>query len=207
MNMLVETSRGDSRHGSVGMGFGETIERSERGFGICCSDILDPNIEERVREVRDVWFDERLNEHGLIRKSHPEVYSSDTYRHFMQDDVLDLFLSHWIDFIKSVAIHKFDEYREFFDHLVFEGAQGLALDMDTGFFPHVTRSNCGLKNVRKLVPDEVLNVYYVTRSYTTRHGAGPLPYEAVGVVSVDCKLGKIYENVIISLYSTHKAKG
>jgi adenylosuccinate synthase len=60
-------------------------------------------------------------------------------------------------------------------HLVFEGAQGLLLDEHTGQFPYVTRSNTGLTNVVKLAPvDEALNVWYVTRAYLTRHGAGPM---------------------------------
>lgn len=33
---------------------------------------------------------------------------------------------------------------------VVRGAQGLLLDQDRGFFPHVTRSNTGLRNVLAL---------------------------------------------------------
>jgi adenylosuccinate synthase len=64
--------------------------------------------------------------------------------------------------------------------LLFEGAQGLLLDQDRGFFPHVTRSNTGLRNVLTLADEwglERLEVTYVTRAYLTRHGAGPLPHE------------------------------
>lgn len=58
--------------------------------------------------------------------------------------------------------------------LVYEGAQGLLLDMDYGFYPHVTPSHTGLDNL----PPEHLqgaNVYLVTRTYTTRHGNGYEP--------------------------------
>ncbi len=64
--------------------------------------------------------------------------------------------------------------------LLFEGAQGLLLDQDRGFFPHVTRSNTGLRNVLALADElglERLEVTYATRAYLTRHGAGPLPRE------------------------------
>jgi adenylosuccinate synthase len=67
-------------------------------------------------------------------------------------------------------------------HLVFEGAQGLLLDQDLGrglgFFPHVTRSHTGLRNVAALARSagvDRLRVHYVLRPYLTRHGAGPLP--------------------------------
>jgi adenylosuccinate synthase len=66
--------------------------------------------------------------------------------------------------------------------LVFEGAQGLLLDQDNrADFPHVTRSHTGLRNVRSLAGElsiDALEVLYVSRSYLTRHGAGPLPGEA-----------------------------
>lgn len=58
--------------------------------------------------------------------------------------------------------------------LIYEGAQGLLLDMDYGFYPHVTPSHTGLDNL----PPEHLqgaNVYFVTRTYTTRHGNGYEP--------------------------------
>ncbi|MEZ5580424.1 MAG: adenylosuccinate synthetase [Candidatus Competibacteraceae bacterium] len=62
----------------------------------------------------------------------------------------------------------------------FRRRQGLLLDQDRGCFPHVTRSNTGLRNVLALADElglERLDVTYVTRAYLTRHGAGPLPRE------------------------------
>jgi adenylosuccinate synthase len=62
---------------------------------------------------------------------------------------------------------------------IFEGAQGLKLDMDAGAFPYVTRSNTGLQNVAHLLQgiDREVNVHYMTLAYRTRHGAGPLQHE------------------------------
>jgi len=64
---------------------------------------------------------------------------------------------------------------------VFEGAQGLLLDQNNKeFFPHLTRSNTGMRNVNALAEMAGftdLDIYYVTRTYLTRHGAGPLPGE------------------------------
>lgn len=58
--------------------------------------------------------------------------------------------------------------------LVFEGAQGLLLDMDYGFFPNVTPSHTGLDNLDSQTLDNA-NVHLVTRTYTTRHGNGYEP--------------------------------
>jgi adenylosuccinate synthase len=73
----------------------------------------------------------------------------------------------------------YDEFQNY--DLVFEGAQGLLLDQTFGFFPHVTRSNTGTKNIIKILENfpiiDELKVNHITRVYTTRHGAGPLSYE------------------------------
>jgi adenylosuccinate synthase len=66
------------------------------------------------------------------------------------------------------------------DNIIFEGAQGLLLDQDHHYFPHVTRSKTGIDNVLELVSEsdiDNLDITYVTRAYATRHGAGPFPCE------------------------------
>ncbi len=68
--------------------------------------------------------------------------------------------------------------------VVYEGAQGLLLDMDYGFFPNVTPSHTGLDNLNPETLSQA-NVYLVTRTYTTRHGNGyeprhPLSWDLTG---------------------------
>lgn len=61
-----------------------------------------------------------------------------------------------------------------FDVYIFEGSQGLLLDMERGFYPNVTPSKVGLNGI----PEGYLRdaeLYLVTRSYTTRHGNGYEP--------------------------------
>lgn len=72
--------------------------------------------------------------------------------------------------------------------LLFEGAQGLLLDQDHEFFPHVTPSKTGLANPSQLAREwgvEHLHALYVTRAYATRHGAGPFPREVPGLAYPD----------------------
>ena len=60
---------------------------------------------------------------------------------------------------------------------IFEGSQGLLLDMNTGFMPHCTPSKVGLN----AIPEQYLNnadVYFVMRNYLTRHGNGYIPQYA-----------------------------
>jgi len=56
------------------------------------------------------------------------------------------------------------------DDVIFEGSQGLLLDQEIGFFPHVTRSYTGSKMIWNYDPE----YYLVTRAYQTRHGEGPM---------------------------------
>lgn len=62
----------------------------------------------------------------------------------------------------------------FYDVLIFEGSQGLLLDMERGFYPNVTPSRVGLNGI----PEEFFEnaeVYLVARTYLTRHGNGYEP--------------------------------
>jgi len=66
---------------------------------------------------------------------------------------------------------------------VFEGSQGILLDQNHGFYPHVTRGNVTSKNameiIKRIGDKEAYNtkIYYVSRTYATRHGAGNLEHE------------------------------
>lgn len=67
-----------------------------------------------------------------------------------------------------------DAIISFFDVLIFEGSQGLLLDMESGYYPNVTPSKVGLNGV----PEHLLKdaeLYLVERTYLTRHGNGYNP--------------------------------
>jgi adenylosuccinate synthase len=64
--------------------------------------------------------------------------------------------------------------------VVFEGAQGVLLDLDHGTYPFVTSSNpvAGAACVGAGVgPKEIDDVWGIAKAYTTRVGAGPFPSE------------------------------
>lgn len=77
-----------------------------------------------------------------------------------------------------------------YDVLIFEGSQGLLLDMDCGFYPHVTPSRVGLNGIEPQFLKGA-EVYLVTRTYTTRHGNG---YEPKYPLNIDLS-GKHETNV------------
>ena len=67
-------------------------------------------------------------------------------------------------------------YMSDFDVLIFEGSQGLLLDGKYGFNPHTTPSAVGLNGCLNYILDNAnIEAYFVTRTYTTRHGNGYEP--------------------------------
>ena len=75
---------------------------------------------------------------------------------------------------------KMDQFRSEGKKILFEGAQGILLDVDHGTYPYVTSSNtvagaaaigtgCG--------PNVIDYVLGITKAYTTRVGEGPFPSE------------------------------
>ncbi len=62
--------------------------------------------------------------------------------------------------------------------ILFEGAQGVLLDIDFGTYPYVTSSNPtpgGILTGSGIPPNLISNIIGVTKAYTTRVGKGPFP--------------------------------
>ena len=87
---------------------------------------------------------------------------------------------------------KIDEFKSQEKKILFEGAQGILLDVDHGTYPFVTSSNtvasaaatgsgCG--------PNSINYVLGITKAYTTRVGEGPFPTELTD--EIGDKLGSI----------------
>ena len=80
----------------------------------------------------------------------------------------------WVN--KFCHIRKLEDIEDNYGSLIFEGSQGLLLDMDNGFMPNCTPSKVGLNGI----PEKYLQnaeVFLVMRSYLTRHGNG---YDPIG---------------------------
>ena len=87
--------------------------------------------------------------------------------------------------MNSHSLCSSDEYfLNQYDNIIFEAAQGLLLDQNNiDYFPHLTPSNTGIKNPKKIIEniewnDDInIETCYVSRTYLTRHGAGKFPSE------------------------------
>lgn len=172
INQAVERVRGDGRHGSCGLGFGETIERNtESGFALTVADLGRPDLKARLFDLRQNWVPRRLAQLGI------DDLSPDEAGILANDDVEAVFLEDCRAFADTVRTTSDGALGEN-GRVIFEGAQGLQLDQAIGVFPHVTRSHTGLVNVLHIAREaglEDIEAVYLTRAYSTRHGAGPLP--------------------------------
>lgn len=164
-----ETSTG--RHGSCGVGINTTIMRSNYA-SIQFMECDDASfLRRRCEDIQNYYVAKAEQENVVLQ----DFFHSPE----MQDDFVAHTLLVWEN-LKPLSYRKLSGY----ETLVMEGAQGLLLDQgNREWFPHVTHSNTGSKNPIEILyegafyRDADIDVYYVTRSYLTRHGAGPLPGE------------------------------
>jgi len=174
LNRAIEEARGHQRHGSVGVGFGETIERAESGFPLTISDLADRSKTNAIlAAIAADWVPQRLKRLGLAT-------SDSTIAQITRAREIAAWRAEVTTMLAGLTIAPITKAVRGRSPL-FEGAQGLLLDMDHGHaFPHVTRSNTGLQNILVLSQEAGiarLEVTYVTRPYLTRHGSGPLHHE------------------------------
>jgi len=75
---------------------------------------------------------------------------------------------------------KIDEFKKKKKKILFEGAQGILLDVDHGTYPFVTSSNTVASSAATGTgcgPNTINYVLGITKSYITRVGEGPFPTE------------------------------
>jgi len=190
INQCWETALGDSRFGSCGLGVYEAIIRSkEPEYAITVKEIKDANdkndwtlIAEKLDIICMDYVPARLHE-VLDGRNIPEQFVSN----FEKDYVLS-FLSDLAFFIRHVTVKKFTkaELSTKYKRLVFENAQGLAISQryyeqgenTTPTYTGLSSDFDALDSFDVKSMDEFdIEVCYVTRWYTTRHGAGILPGE------------------------------
>lgn len=184
INRALEKAR-DQKHGSCGMGIGETIEREESGVNLRVVQLKagKPYVMNGVEQTYSVMLRNRLERVREHFEDRVALLGLEIDEDLLARE-LDAFVHDAAVFINCVKLANDVDVFELYDHIIFEGAQGLSLDQNSSDFPHVTRSNTGLQNVAMLLDrfEGTIEIYYVTRAFLTRHGAGPLKNE------VECNL-------------------
>ncbi len=157
---------GTTKHGSVGVGFGTTIQRNEDHYRLFVRDLQYP-------AIRDAKL-------KLLQEKYYGYVSPDNSKTAM---MIEKFKAACDDLVSRYEITNIINLIGI-DNLIFEGSQGIMLDKDYGFFPHVTRSNTTSKNAIEIIKKlgfetKYVNTYYITRAYQTRHGNGYMSNEGL----------------------------
>lgn len=172
LNHIIESSRNSDKHGSCGLGIFETINRHKE-IPITISDLTlmkYPTFIELMGTVKSYAIN-RINELGIVLSDdHKQLLELDVTHQFVRD--VQAFLTRTCT-VGTEHLKQYDTY-------IFESAQGLLLSEKHGVMPHLTPSDPGLATPLELCNElrvKTVNVCYVTRCYTTRHGNGPLKNE------------------------------
>ncbi|MET7769050.1 adenylosuccinate synthetase [Nocardia sp. NPDC005366] len=162
-NRAREDARGSSRHGSCGRGIGETARYALEHDAPLVADCLRPS----------VLFDKLR----LLAAHYGPLIAPSAHRYEPIADLVDMYR----EFAAAVRVVGPDHLRGLAvrGRLIFEGAQGVLLDEWRGFHPHTTWSTATPDNARALLAEVGATAFTlgVTRTYPTRHGAGPFPTE------------------------------
>jgi adenylosuccinate synthase len=174
-----EERRGDHRIGTTGRGIGPAYEDKVGRRAIRVCDLADAKaLEWRIDDVL-------LHHNALLRGlGEPEVDRLELLAalNAVAPQVLPYAAPVW---------RLLDEARSRGRRILFEGAQGMMLDVDHGTYPFVTSSNAVAGQATTgsgIAPAAIGYVLGITKAYTTRVGAGPFPTELTGAIGE--KLGE-----------------
>ena len=168
MDEIREDAAGKAKIGTTRRGIGPAYEDKVGRRSIRVMDLLsEKNLDNRLKTV--------LMHHNAIRKGlGKSIYQKDKLKKDLMKIAPEI-----LKYSQPVW-KKIDEFKKKGKKILFEGAQGILLDVDHGTYPFVTSSNtvasaaatgsgCG--------PNLINYVLGITKAYTTRVGEGPFPTE------------------------------
>ena len=168
MDAIREDAAGKEKIGTTRRGIGPAYEDKVGRRGIRVMDLIsETNLDQRLEKV--------LVHHNAIRKGlGKKIFEKNK----LKSELLKI-APEILKYSKPVW-KKIDEFKSKGKKILFEGAQGILLDVDHGTYPFVTSSNtvasaaatgtgCG--------PNTINYVLGITKAYTTRVGEGPFPTE------------------------------
>ena len=180
LDSIREDNTKDTKIGTTRRGIGPAYEDKVGRRSIRVIDLLsEENLDQKLTTI--------LEHHNALRRGMgKKEYSKEK----LKDELLNI-APKILKYSKPVW-KKIDEFKKNNKKILFEGAQGILLDVDHGTYPFVTSSNtvasaaatgsgCG--------PNSINYVLGITKAYTTRVGEGPFPTELTDEVGE--KLGTI----------------
>ncbi|MDM8311442.1 MAG: adenylosuccinate synthase [Clostridium cadaveris] len=169
LDALKEKARGANSIGTTGKGIGPCYTDKFERCGIRICDLINKDV-----------LKEKLQENLTLKNKYiTKVYDGEALD-------FDTIYNQYVEyaekvkpFVKDVSVILNEEIKED-NSILFEGAQGMLLDIDYGTYPFVTSSNTtagGVSSGAGIGPNKVNEVIGITKAYTTRVGKGPFPTE------------------------------
>lgn len=169
LDALKEKSRGKDLIGTTGKGIGpcytDKVERS--GIRICdllnekvLKEKIEASLQVKNAMIKDVFGGEAIDSEEVYNEY---VEFGKRIKPFVRETSVEIY--------KSIKENKV---------VLFEGAQGMLLDIDYGTYPYVTSSNTIAGSVctgTGIGPTMITNAIGIGKAYTTRVGKGPFPTE------------------------------
>ncbi|MDQ8736513.1 adenylosuccinate synthase [Paenibacillus sp. LHD-38] len=166
---LEEDRKGDNKIGTTRKGIGPCYMDKAARNGIRIADLMDAEeFEARVRSII-------IEKNQLIE----QVYGGS---HLDADSIVRDYLG-YAEILRKYVTDTSVVLNDAIDagqKVLFEGAQGVMLDIDQGTYPYVTSSNPSAGGVcigSGVGPSKIKQVIGVAKAYTTRVGDGPFPTE------------------------------
>ena len=174
----IAKQRGEREHGTCGLGSWCAIESKGREQAYTISDFATNDIQVLHYIMEDTWNKclAILIQRGVNVEELPEYKEYFEPNSWRKERLISNFIGDIQFFLLHSSLVKFDLIYDAFEHIIFENGQGLGLDMDVDNDWHTT-SKTGIINPLIMLNDKEdfnAEVCYVTRSYLTRHGIGPL---------------------------------
>ena len=169
LDQLQEDSKGDNKIGTTIKGIGPAYMDKAARVGIRIADLLDKeifaerlkiNLEQKNREFTKMYEVDAIDFQDIFEEYYD--YGQQIKKYVTDTSVI---LNDALDAGKRV---------------LFEGAQGVMLDIDQGTYPYVTSSNPvagGVTIGSGVGPSKISKVVGVCKAYTSRVGDGPFPTE------------------------------
>ncbi|BCZ49422.1 adenylosuccinate synthetase [Clostridium gelidum] len=169
LDILKEKARGKNDIGTTGKGIGPCYTDKFERCGIRVCDLMHEDV-----------FVEKLKENIEMKNLYITKVLDGEALNF--DEILKEYLEFakkLRPFVQDTSVRVYNDIKA--DKTVlFEGAQGMLLDIDYGTYPYVTSSNTtagGVCSGIGIGPNMVTNAVGITKAYTTRVGKGPFPTE------------------------------
>lgn len=168
LDRLEEEARGDNKIGTTSRGIGPAYQDKVARTGIRMGEFVNPDVfGTRLRDVLN-YKNRLLQLFGESPLDFDEMFEE--YSGYAKK------LNPWVGDTEAALQEAVEQGKR----VMFEGAQGTFLDLDTGTYPYVTSSHPvagGACVGTGIGPRDIDSVLGVCKAYTTRVGSGPFPTE------------------------------